>query len=281
MIDLLAIGHATRDEFPGVEWRLGGSAFYAAAAAARLGARAALATRVGPEERAELVAACRGLGIDLVALPAAVTTTFAFSRAPDGGRQLRLRARAKAIALADVPLALREARAVIFASVAHELDVSLFGGFPRAIRVVEVQGYLREWDAAGAVRPRRWSAPHELLVAAHAIVLSEEDLGQDETPVPAWAETAPVVVTRAERGSRTYRAGSIVEVEALPVDAVVDVTGAGDAFSAGLALALADGLSFGDAIRFAHAVASFAVEGVGTSALADRAAVDRRLRESD
>ncbi len=258
-------------------WRLGGSAFYAAAAAARLGARTALATRVGPIEQAALVAACRELGIDLVILPAAVTTTFAFGMAPDGRRELRLRARAKAIALRDVPPALRDARAVVFASVAHELDASLFGGFPGAVRVVEVQGYLREWDAHGAVRPRRWTAPAELLLAADAIVLSEEDLGGDERGASEWARTAPVVVTRAERGSRTHRADAVLEADALPVDSVVDVTGAGDAFSAGLALALAEKRPFGDAVRFAHAVASFAVEGVGISALADRAAVDRRL----
>ncbi|MDP9266403.1 MAG: PfkB family carbohydrate kinase [Chloroflexota bacterium] len=258
-------------------WRLGGSAFYAAAAAARLGARTALATRVGPAERDALAAACDELGIHLVPLPAAVTTTFAFRAAADGRRELRLRSRARAIALQDIPPAVRETRAVIFASVAHELDPSLFSGFPRAVRVVEVQGYLRDWDADGTVRPRRWSAPAELLAAADAIVVSEEDLGGDEGAVSEWARSAPVVVTRAERGSRTHRADAVHDAEALPVDAVVDVTGAGDAFSAGLALALADKRPLADAVRFAHAVASFAVEGVGPSALADRPAVDRRL----
>ena len=165
----------------------------------------------------------------------------------------------------------------MFASVAHELDASLFAGFPRAVRVVEVQGYLREWDASGVVRPRRWSAPPELLAAAHAIVLSEEDIGDDDDAIARWAREAPVVVTRAERGSRTHDADAIVEADALPVDEVVDVTGAGDAFSAGLAIALADGHAFRDAVRFAHGVASFAVEGVGTSALGERSAVERRL----
>ena len=59
---------------------------------------------------------------------------------------------------------------------------------------------------------------------------------------------------------------------------VVDPTGAGDAFAAGLAIALADGRSPDDCARFANAVASFAVEGVGMESLADRARVDSRMR---
>ena len=47
----LAIGHASRDEFPDGRWRLGGSALYGAATAAKLGADVTLVTRVGPVER--------------------------------------------------------------------------------------------------------------------------------------------------------------------------------------------------------------------------------------
>jgi ribokinase len=59
---------------------------------------------------------------------------------------------------------------------------------------------------------------------------------------------------------------------------VIDQTGAGDAFCAGLALALADGDDLEAATRFANAVASFAVEGVGTIALAPREKVEARMR---
>ncbi|MGH2491735.1 MAG: PfkB family carbohydrate kinase, partial [Candidatus Limnocylindria bacterium] len=61
-------------------------------------------------------------------------------------------------------------------------------------------------------------------------------------------------------------------------DRVVDPTGAGDAFAAGLAIALADGRPPDDCARYANAVASFAVEGVGMESLADRARVEARMR---
>jgi sugar/nucleoside kinase (ribokinase family) len=68
-------------------------------------------------------------------------------------------------------------------------------------------------------------------------------------------------------------------VPAYRADRVVDPTGAGDAFAAGLAIALSERRELIDAVRFAHAVASFAVEAVGTDGLADRARVEGRMRQ--
>jgi ribokinase len=67
-------------------------------------------------------------------------------------------------------------------------------------------------------------------------------------------------------------------VRAFTVAEVVDQTGAGDAFAASLALALAEGLPPVEAATFASATASFAVEGLGMSRLADRARVRERMR---
>src|SRR5207247_9525462 len=103
MYDLVTIGHAARDEFAGdPEWRIGATAAYAAAAAARFGARAALVTRVGPHERERLADRCARLGITLHALQSAATTTFAF-RSVDGKRRLRRKAPAKGSAPAALP----------------------------------------------------------------------------------------------------------------------------------------------------------------------------------
>jgi len=93
----LAIGHTARDEFPGGRWRLGGSALYGAATAAKLGARVTLVTRVGPKERDALETLCDELGIALRALPGDVTTTFGFTYDAAGHRTLRLRAKAAPI----------------------------------------------------------------------------------------------------------------------------------------------------------------------------------------
>src|SRR6266542_6788383 len=82
----LSIGHVARDEFPDGAHRLGGTALYAAATAARLGVPTALVTRVGPHEKDELARTCAALGIDLRVLEALVTTTFRFRWDENGKR---------------------------------------------------------------------------------------------------------------------------------------------------------------------------------------------------
>jgi len=278
VFDLVTVGHAARDEFAGeTDWRLGGSAVYGAATAARLGARTALLTRVGPNERERLAARCAELGIELHALPSEATTTFAF-RYDEGHRTLKLRARARGIDAAALPAPLRETRSVVLASIAHELAPSLFDAFASAARVLVAQGYLRAWDADGTVRKRDWEDPGTLLSRVDAAVLSEEDLGGDLAVARRWAESTAVIVTLAERGALAITRDGEVAVPSFAVERVVDPTGAGDAFAAGLALALADGRALPDAVRYANAVASFAVEGKGTEALGTAEQVEARMR---
>ena len=278
IFDLVTIGHTARDEFEGdPEWRIGGTATYAAAAAACLGDRVALLTRVGPNEIDRLTARCKELGIELHALESSVTTTFSF-RYVDGRRLLRLKARAKGIGADAIPTALRETRAVVLGSIAHEIEPSVFDLYESVPRVLAAQGYLRSWDADGTVRPRAWDEAHEVLAHASVAVVSEDDIEGDLDLARGWARTAPVIVTIAERGAILLRGGREVEIRGFPADEVVDQTGAGDAFCAGLALALADGHDIEAATRFANAVASFAVEGVGTLALATREQVEARMR---
>jgi len=278
MFDLVTIGHTARDEFEGdPEWRLGGTATYAAAAAARLGDRVALLTRIGPTERDRLAARCQELGIELHALESEVTTTFAF-RYVDGRRRLRLKARAKGIGAEAIPDALRDTRSVVLASIAHEIEPSVFDVYGSVPRVLAAQGYLRSWDADGTVRRRDWDDAREVLRRVTVAVVSDEDLEGDLEVARGWALTAPVIVTIAERGAIVLRGGRKVEVRGFPADEVVDQTGAGDAFCAGLALALADGNDLEPAARFANAVASFAVEGIGTLGLATRQQVEARMK---
>ena len=278
MFDLVTIGHTARDEFDGdPEWRIGGTATYAAAAAACLGDRVALLTRVGPNERERLAARCAELGIELHALESTVTTTFSF-RYVEGRRRLRLKARANGIGAEAIPSALRDTRAVVLASIAHEIEPSVFEIYGAVPRVLAAQGYLRSWDADGTVRRREWDEAHDVLERVSVAVVSEEDIEGNLDLARGWARTAPVIVTIAERGAIVLRGGREVQVGGFPADEVIDQTGAGDAFCAGLALGLADGDDLEAATRFANAVASFAVEGVGTVTLASREQVQARMQ---
>ena len=148
------------------------------------------------------------------------------------------------------------------------------------------QGYLREWAADGSIHPRRWDDVAEVTATASAVVLSDDDVGGDLDEPRRWASPSaegslplhtPVIVTFAERGSLVLVDGTETMVPAYHADRVVDQTGAGDAFAAGLAVALAERRPLLDCVRFAHAVASFAVEAVGTEGLADRSRVEARM----
>jgi len=273
-VPFLAIGHTARDEFPDGRWRLGGTALYGAATAAKLGARVTLVTRAGPTEREVLDTLCQELGIALHALPSDVTTTFAFTYDAAGHRTLRLRARAAPITRAEVGRAVGTPKAVLLASIAGELDDSLFAPWSGAKRVLAAQGLLRSFDADGTVVATPWADYARLLPKVDAVVVSEEDHAE----YPAWLPFTTVAVTEAERGAALHARGRTDHVPAFAVAEVIDQTGAGDAFAASLALGLAEGLTMIEAATFASAAASFAVEGLGMSRLADRARVRERMR---
>ncbi len=84
-----------------------------------------------------------------------------------------------------------------------------------------------------------------------------------------------LVVNRGARGSLiVHPDGSTTEVAGFPVD-VVDTTGAGDAFSAALAVALAEGKELVDAVHFATRAGALACTRLGViPALASRAELD-------
>lgn len=67
------------------------------------------------------------------------------------------------------------------------------------------------------------------------------------------------ILTRGGRGALVADAESTFEVPAVRVGTVVDTTGAGDSFTAALAVAIAEGRSLGDAVLFAAAAGAHAV----------------------
>lgn len=132
---------------------------------------------------------------------------------------------------------------------------------------------LRSFAADGTVVAAPWREYARLLPKVDAVVVSEEDHAEDS----AWLPFTTVVVTQAERGSVLHVRGGTTHVGAFAVGEVIDQTGAGDAFAASLVLGLAEGLPMAKAATFASAAASFAVEGLGMSRLADRARVRARM----
>ena len=67
---------------------------------------------------------------------------------------------------------------------------------------------------------------------------------------------ALAAITRSAEGSTVLARGARFEVPAAPVDKVVDTTGAGDQYAAGLLLGLARGLAPDAAARLGHLAAA-------------------------
>jgi ribokinase len=118
--------------------------------------------------------------------------------------------------------------------------------------------------------------PPELVALATVLTPNETEVGElGGADALLAAGAGAVVVTRGGHGSDIHTASGLEHVPAA-VAHPVDTTGAGDAFTAGLAVALAEGSELRDAVRFASAVGAIATEGAGA-----RGAVLSRIRVSE
>lgn len=89
-----------------------------------------------------------------------------------------------------------------------------------------------------------------------------------------------VVLKLGARGALFCTAGECALIPPFRVN-VVDTTGAGDAFAAGLVVALIEGKPLAEAVRFANAAGALAVTQMGTmNAMPTRAEVERLLAET-
>jgi len=108
----------------------------------------------------------------------------------------------------------------------------------------------------------------------------------DPTPTLELAERLQlrgaknVIVTMGEKGALVLSNGTVTQIPGLTVD-VIDTTGAGDAFSSGLAVALVEGKDLLAAVRFANCAGALACTKLGViPALAKRSMVDELYARS-
>ncbi len=138
-VDLVIVGHATRDLLPSGQWRVGGTVVYAAVTASRLGRRAAIVTSGPPDVLAALAEAAPGVAV--AALPSMEATTFENQYDAAGGRRQYLRGQAISLVPSAVPRGWLGAPFVLLAPVAQEVDASLASAFPRGRLAATAQGW--------------------------------------------------------------------------------------------------------------------------------------------
>jgi sugar/nucleoside kinase (ribokinase family) len=131
---------------------------------------------------------------------------------------------------------------------------------------------VRRWVAPGSVSMLATYGPDRfrtLVRGVEVLLASREEAellagesGPDRAAAVLAADHELVVVTLGDEGALARSGDRVVRVPAVPADAV-DVTGAGDAFVAGLVAALIDGGDLETALRSASHLAARAVTLVG------------------
>ncbi len=271
--DYVTVGHVTVDVLADGSRHPGGTAFYSALQAARLGLRTLVLTQGDPPEVEQLLEPYRD-ELDLTVLPAQHTTTL--QTAGEGAaRRQRLLAWAGPIAAPEVDTAILH-----LAPVARETPRGCLGTHPPLAEFVGLtpQGLLREWDARGdlALAP----PPRELLPArCDAVVLSAGERERCEDFLSTAREDGALVAVTAGAWPVTLLlpSGETLRVPVPTVEHPRDDLGAGDVFAAALFVALREGRPPAAAAAFANAAAAVRLAGSGPGAIGDRHAIEARL----
>jgi len=276
--DFLVVGHVTQDVQADGTSQLGGTAFYAAVTAARLGCRVAVYTAADPAlDLNPLVQAAEE--VEVLRRPAAHTTVFC-NRYEGGRRQQLLLGRAAVLTPEGLPADWRAVPLVLLGPVAQEVPPQWAERFSRATVGACLQGWLRAWDPAGRVRFAAWEGAERWLPRFAAALLSVEDVEGRCALAERYAAHCPaLVLTEGSSGATLYRQGRPDPVAAFPVHEV-DPTGAGDVFAAAFLVRCAEGAPLMAAARFAAAAAALSVQGRGGRAVPQRAAIEALLREA-
>ena len=229
-IDYLCIGHVTRDLTPNGP-SVGGTVTYRGLTARALGQRVAVVTSAEPTY--DLSQALPDISVARV--PAEATTTFENRYGVPGaggfGRRQVIHGVANRLEAGAVPPRWRRARIVHLGPVANEVSPDLVGLFDDGFVGLTPQGWHRRWGATGQVSLTRWAAAAQVLPLASAVVVSQEDMPDDESLAIYQDRCRVLVVTSGADGCTVHYGG---EWRHFPAPAVpeVDPTGVGDIFAA-------------------------------------------------
>ena len=286
-VNFLVIGHISHDRVP-AGFRLGGTVSYAAVTARRLGWQPGMLTRatlggLAPCAADDGCGNATGLpdspleGIPICLLPCTLSTTF-YNIYRDGSRTQVLESLADPIGPETLPPAWASAQVVLLGPVAREVPPDWSQAFPKALVGITPQGWMRQWNAAGHVRPAPWENADGFLQRADAVIFSREDVGGDDLFIAHLARRARLlVVTDGWRGATLYQEGLSYHVSPR-ASQEVDPTGAGDVFAAAFLIRLAETGDPLDSVRFANVAASLSVEADGMAAIPYRQRIEDWLR---
>ena len=260
----------------------GGKGSNQAVAAARLGAEVTFIGRVGNDVFAELayeIWDAEGINRDYVSKDDEYATGVAPILVDSSGENMIvvvLGANSRMTA-ADIDAARERIAAADVLVTQLEVNLDMVEYALRTAKQLGVATILNPAPAA--------AIPQSLIDLADYLTPNETELETLSGSAGDFAAAARRLLTRADQtavvtlgaqGAQIVNGEDSVTIPTYAVD-VVDTTGAGDAFNAGLAVALAEGKALAEAVRFANAAAALSVTKPGAAPSAPYRAEVREL----
>ncbi|MFQ6073829.1 MAG: carbohydrate kinase family protein, partial [Candidatus Bathyarchaeia archaeon] len=278
MFDLVTVGHfaidlITSPKIASPQPTLGGPPTYTSIAAAKLGTKVSVISKVGEDFQNRYSEWLKARGVELSGLKqvrGAATTRFALTY-KDGKRELQLQNRAPPISTQDIPDSL-QAKAFHIAPIANEIQSAVIAKLRGLTEILSLdpQGFVRFFDKQGKMRPSLWRASQALKQIDIYKSSSREIrmVTQLKELPPAMRRIRDygakiVMVTRGMKGIILLVDDEFYHIPACKPRVFRDPTGAGDAF---IGAFLAEYLKGKEPLWCAcvgSAASSFVVEDVG------------------
>ncbi|MEM3715915.1 MAG: PfkB family carbohydrate kinase [Candidatus Bathyarchaeia archaeon] len=295
MFDLVTIGHFAIDLIvPSGEVkprrRLGGPPTYVSLSASKLGLSVSVVSRVGGDFPAKYVEWLRKRGVDLSGLKIcgdSKTTSFLIKYYPDGSREMFLKGRAPPILVEDLPQSLK-AKAIHISPIAGEISADLIVVSSNIASIVSLdpQGLLRHFDSDGRVSLR---GVNSLGFLSHVKIFKSSEreikvLTRVDDVIRALRRVRAhgvevAIATMGDKGALISFGDKIFSMPAARPKAIMDPTGAGDAFIGAFLSEYIDGEDPLWCASVGAAAASFLIEKVGPRGFRGRRDVYRRAME--
>lgn len=295
MFDIVTVGHFSIDliMLPGEakpKRRLGGPPTYVSLSALKLGSSVSVISKVGGDFPAKYIEWLRRVGVDLSGLrvcECSKTTSFLLKYHPDGGRDMVLKNRAPPISIGDLS-SQRKTRVIHISPIANEITTDLIREANNIAPIVSLdpQGLLRRFNSDGRVSLHKMG-DLDFLKQVKIFKSSEREIriltGKEDTAEALRKireyNVEIAIATMGWRGSLISFNNKIFYVPAAKSRAIVDLTGAGDAF---IGAFLAEYVRGNEPLWCAcvgAAAASFLIEKIGPRGFRGRRDVCRRAMD--
>ena len=263
-VDYLAIGHVCYDIVPD-GLAVGGTVAFSGRTAQILGCETAVISSSAAEDTWQDVLP----GICLQQVVAPTTTTFE-NVYTSAGRVQTLHAVANKLRAQHVPVEWQRAPIVHLGPIANEIDVDVMQLFSNSMVGLTPQGWMRRWDENGRVFATHWPAAIDVLPLAAAVIISEEDLLDDQMLADYRQWSHLLVMTRGPYGCTVYF-GDEERTFPSPKVPVIELTGAGDIFATAFLVRLHQTAGNPwEAARFANEIAAQSIQAAGLQAKMDK-----------